>query len=148
MRHGKDGRKLSRTASHRNAMFCNMMASLIMEERVKTTEAKAKEGRRWIDRLITLGKRGDLHARRVAAKTVKDKTALKRLFDEIAPRYESRQGGYSRVLKLGPRRGDAAPMALLELVERKVKKAPKVEEEGKKKRGRKKKGEEEEPAEE
>ncbi|MCK4547733.1 MAG: 50S ribosomal protein L17 [Candidatus Eisenbacteria sp.] len=141
MRHGKEGRKLSRTASHRKAMFRNMMASLIREERVKTTEAKAKEGRRWIDKLITLGKRGDLHARRVAGRTVQDKAALKRLFDEIAPRYESRQGGYSRVLKLGPRKGDAAPMALLELVERKVVKAPPAEE-GKKKRGKKKTTEE------
>ena len=143
MKHGKDGRKLSRTASHRKAMFGNMMTSLIMEERITTTDAKAKEGRRLIDRLITLGKRGDLHARRVAAKTVQDKRAVKKLFDEVAPRYENRQGGYSRVLKVGPRKGDNAPMSILELVERKVKKAPKPEE-GKKRGRKKKKAEEEE----
>jgi len=146
MRHGKDGRKLGRTASHRHAMFANLMTAVILEERVKTTDAKAKEGRRLIDRLITLGKRGDLHARRVAGKTVRDKRALKRLFDDIAPRYENRQGGYSRVVKLGPRRGDAAPMSILELVERRVKKAP-PEAEGKK-RKKKKKAEEPEAAEE
>ncbi len=144
MKHGKDGRKFNRTASHRKAMFRNMMASLIMEERIKTTDAKAKEGRRLIDRLITLGKRGDLHARRIAARTVQDKRAVKKLFDDVAPRYENRQGGYSRVLKLGIRKGDAAPVSLLELVERKVKKAPKPEEG--KKRGRKKKKEKEEEA--
>lgn len=148
MRHRKAGRKLSRTASHRSAMFSNLMTALIKAERVKTTDAKAKEGRRAIDRLITLGKRGDLHARRMAARTVRDKTALKRLFDDIAPRYESREGGYSRVLKVGPRKGDCAPMSILELVERKVKAAP--PEEGKKKgrKKEKKKGAEEEKAEE
>lgn len=142
MRHGKDGRKLSRTASHRNAMFANMMTSLIREERVTTTDAKAKEGRRLIDRLITLGKRGDLHARRVAAKTVRDRGMLKRLFDEIAPRYENRRGGYSRVIKLGPRKGDGAALSILELVERRVKAAP-VETGGKKKRKKREKVEEE-----
>jgi large subunit ribosomal protein L17 len=149
MKHGKDARKLNRTAAHRKAMFSNMMTSLIMAERIMTTDAKAKEGRRLMDRLITLGKRGDLHARRIAGKTVRDKRALKKLFDEVAPRYGSRRGGYSRVLKVGLRQGDNAPVSLLELVERKVKEAPKAEEKGKKKRGKKKAAEaEEEKAEE
>ena len=120
MRHRNGRRKLNRTASHRQAMFANMAASLIEHEQIKTTLPKAQELRPYIERLITLGKRGDLHARRVARSKLKTDAAVARLFDVIAPRYADRSGGYSRVMKAGFRYGDAAPMAVIELVDRDV----------------------------
>ena len=118
MRHGKAHRKLNRTASHRKAMFANMAASLIEHEQIVTTLPKAKEMRSIIDKLITLGKRGDLHARRQAIARIRDVEQVKKLFDELGPRYAERNGGYSRVLKAGFRYGDNAPMAVIELVDR------------------------------
>jgi len=117
MRHRKKGRALSRTASHKKATLRNMVASLIEHERIETTTAKAKELRPYAERLITLGKRGDLHARRLAGRQIADRDVLGKLFDDIAPRYSERPGGYTRILKLGNRRGDAAEMALIELVD-------------------------------
>lgn len=120
MRHGKAHRKLNRTASHRKAMFANMAASIIEHEQIVTTLPKAKEIRSIVDKLITLGKRGDLHARRQAISQIKDVAQVKKLFDELGPRYADRHGGYTRVLKAGFRRGDNAPMAVVELVDRNV----------------------------
>ncbi len=117
MRHNKDGRKLNRTASHRKALMRNMVTSLFTSERIETTTAKAKEARRVAERMITFARRGDLAARRHVARTVQNPKILKKLFDEIAPRYTDRPGGYTRVLKLGVRRkGDNAERAILELV--------------------------------
>jgi len=118
MRHGFQGRRFNRTASHRKAMFANMAASLIKHEQIKTTLPKAKDLRRVIDRLVTLGKRGDLHARRQALSVLRDTQITAKLFDELAERYKERNGGYSRVLKAGFRYGDMAPMAVIELVDR------------------------------
>jgi len=118
MRHGFHGRRLNRTASHRKAMFANMAASLIKHEQIKTTLPKAKDMRRVIDRLITLGKRGDLHARRQALSVLRDTEITAKLFDDLAERYKERNGGYCRVLKAGFRYGDMAPMAVIELVDR------------------------------
>ena len=118
MRHGKSGRKLNRTASHRKAMFANMAAALIKHEQIVTTLPKAKELRPIADKLITLAKRGDLHARRQAISKVRDKDMVAKLFDTLGPRYEERKGGYTRVLKAGFRFGDNAPMAVIELVDR------------------------------
>ncbi len=120
MRHGNSGRKLNRTSSHRKAMFANMAASLIQHEQIVTTLPKAKEMRPIIEKLITLGKRGDLHARRQAISQIRDTAMVSKLFDTIAERYADRQGGYSRVLKAGFRHGDNAPMAVIELVDRDV----------------------------
>lgn len=114
MRHHVDGRKLGRTSSHRRAMFANMAASLILRDRIETTLPKAKELRPLADRLVTMGKRQTLHARRRAVAIVRDKKAVHRLFDELAQRFSSRHGGYTRILKLGWRHGDAAPMAVIE----------------------------------
>lgn len=116
MRHGISGRKLNRTSSHRLAMFRNMVTSLLEHERIYTTIPKAKELRRWADWMITLGKRGDLHARRQVLTIVHGKDVLHKLFAEIAPRFQDRQGGYTRIVKAGFRRGDAAPMCLIELL--------------------------------
>jgi large subunit ribosomal protein L17 len=118
MRHGKVHRKLNRTAEHRRAMFANMACSLIEHEQIKTTLPKAKEMKRVLDKLITLGKRGDLHARRQAMSILQhpDKGVIYKLFEEIAPRYAERPGGYTRILKLGPRSSDATEMVYLELV--------------------------------
>src|SRR5512134_842708 len=116
MRHGISGRKLNRTSSHRLAMFRNMVTSLLEHERIYTTIPKAKELRRWADWMITLGKRGDLHARRQVLTVVHSKDVLHKLFAEIAPRFQDRQGGYTRIVKAGFRRGDAAPMCLIELL--------------------------------
>lgn len=116
MRHRKKGRKLSRTASHRRATLRNMATSLFLHERIETTTAKAKELRPYAERLITLAKRGDLHARRLAAAKIQDRDAVGKLFDELGPRYSERPGGYTRILKLGARKGDAADMSLIELV--------------------------------
>ena len=118
MRPGLHGRRFNRTASHRKAMFANMAASLIKHEQIKTTLPKAKDLRRVIDRLITLGKRGDLHARRQALSVLRDSEITAKLFDDLAERYKERNGGYSRVLKAGHRYGDMAPMAVIELVDR------------------------------
>ncbi len=116
MRHRKKGRKLSRTASHKKATMRNMATSLFRHERIETTTAKAKELRPYAERLITLARRGDVHSRRLAATKIQDREVLGKLFDEIAPRYSERPGGYTRVLKLGSRKGDAAEMSLIELV--------------------------------
>ncbi len=118
MRHGKARRKLNRTSSHRQAMLANMACSLIEHEQIKTTLPKAKELRPYVEKLITLGKRGDLHARRNALSTIKQEPAVKKLFSTLAERYSDRQGGYARVLKAGFRYGDMAPMAIIELVDR------------------------------
>ncbi len=117
MRHKRQGRKLGRTGAHRKAMLSNMAIALFDHEKIETTEPKSKELRRTAEKLITLAKRGDLHARRRAARTIRDKVILKKLFDDIGPRYTERNGGYTRIIKLGTRFGDAAPMAIIELVE-------------------------------
>ena len=118
MRHGKKGRKLNRTSSHRQAMFANMAAALIKHEQIVTTLPKAKELRRVMDKLITLGKRGNLHSRRLAAARIRDEAMAKKLFEILAERYKDRSGGYTRVLKAGYRYGDSAPVAVIELVDR------------------------------
>ncbi len=118
MRHGNSGRKLNRTAAHRKAMFANMAAALIKHEQIVTTLPKAKDLRSVVERLITLAKRGDLHARRQAISRVGDKEQVQKLFSVLGPRYQDRNGGYSRVLKAGFRYGDSAPMAVIELVDR------------------------------
>jgi large subunit ribosomal protein L17 len=118
MNHGKSRRKLNRTASHRQAMLANMACSLIEHEQIKTTLPKAKELRPYVEKLITLGKRGDLHARRNALSTIKQEPAVSKLFGALAERYAERPGGYARVLKAGFRYGDMAPMAIIELVDR------------------------------
>jgi len=120
MRHRKQGRKLNRTASHRKAMFANMAASLIEHEQIVTTLPKAKELRAVADKLITLGKRGDLHARRQAISRIRNVEQVKKLFEVLGPRYKERNGGYTRVLKAGFRYGDNAPLAVIELVDRDV----------------------------
>jgi large subunit ribosomal protein L17 len=116
MRHLKAGRQLSRNSAHRWALMRNLITALLREEKIQTTDPKAKELRRWADRVITLGKRGNLHARRQALGIVQDKAVVRKLFDTIAPRFKDRPGGYTRIIKLGIRRGDAAQMALIELV--------------------------------
>jgi large subunit ribosomal protein L17 len=113
MRHGLSGRKLGRTTAHRKAMFANMAAALIKHEQITTTLPKAKDLRRVVDRLITLGKRGNLHARRQAISVLQDAGLAQKLFGPLAERYASRNGGYTRVLKAGFRYGDAAPMAVI-----------------------------------
>ena len=118
MRHGYAHRRLGRTVEHRKAMLANMACSLIEHEQIKTTLPKAKELRRIAEKLITLGKRGDLHARRLAAADLKQDAAVAKLFATLGPRYKDRQGGYTRVLKAGFRYGDMAPMAIIELVDR------------------------------
>jgi large subunit ribosomal protein L17 len=116
MRHRKSGRQLSRNSAHRWALMRNLITALLREEKIKTTDPKAKELRRWADRVITLGKQGSLHARRQVLSIVQDKAVVRKLFDTIAPRFRERPGGYTRIIKVGIRRGDAAPMALIELV--------------------------------
>ena len=118
MRHGKAHRKLNRTWEHRKAMFANMAASLITHEQVVTTLPKAKDLRPLFEKLISLGKKGDLHARRRAIAEIKDRDAVKKLFEVIGPRYKSRNGGYTRIVKAGFRYGDSAPVAVIELVDR------------------------------
>jgi large subunit ribosomal protein L17 len=116
MRHQKAGRKLGRTASHRNAMFRNMVTSLFEHGRIQTTDAKAKELRRWADQIVTLAKRGDLHARRQALAVIRDRAVVHKLFEEAAKRFGDRAGGYTHIVKVGKRRGDAAPISLVELI--------------------------------
>ena len=118
MRHRNSGRKLNRTSSHRKAMFRNMATALLKHEQIKTTLPKAKELRPVVERMITLGKRGNLHARRQALSYLKDENVVRKLFDGLAERYDDRAGGYTRVLKAGFRYGDCAPMAVIELVDR------------------------------
>ena len=118
MRHKVGHRKLGRTSSHRQAMMANMAASVIKHEQIRTTLPKAKELRPVVERLITLGKRGDLHARRLAFARLRDDAVTKKLFEVLGPRYAKRAGGYTRVLKAGYRYGDSAPMAVIELVDR------------------------------
>ncbi len=115
MRHMRDHRKLGMTTSHRRAMLRNMVTSLFEHERIRTTDTRAKELRRVADKMITLGKRGDLHALREAMKTIREKRVAKKLFDEIAPRYKNINGGYTRIIKLGRRHGDNAPVSIIEL---------------------------------
>jgi large subunit ribosomal protein L17 len=118
MRHGISQRKLSRKSGHRKALFRNMSANLIKHEQIITTEAKAKELRPYVEKLITLAKRGGLSNRRIAMSRLQDETQLKKLFDVLADRYSDRDGGYTRVIKAGPRASDAAMMAVIELVDR------------------------------
>lgn len=118
MRHRMSGRKLNRTSTHRKAMFANMAAALIKHEQIKTTLPKAKDLRPVVDKLITLGKRGNLHARRQALSVLQDTALTEKLFSALATRYAERPGGYTRVLKAGFRYGDSAPMAVIELVDR------------------------------
>ncbi|EJF75806.1 50S ribosomal protein L17 [Bartonella alsatica] len=120
MRHSKSGRKLNRTASHRKAMFANMAISLIEHEQILTTLPKAKEIRPIVEKLVTLGKRGGLHARRQAIAALRDGGKVAKLFDTLAPRYASRNGGYLRIMKAGFRTGDNAPMAVIEFVDRDI----------------------------
>jgi len=116
MRHRKAGLKLSRTSSHLNAMFRNLVTSLFKHDRIRTTDTKAKELRRWADHIVTLAKRGDLHARRQALAIVQEKNVVHKVFEKAAERYGSTAGGYTRLVKLGPRPGDAADMTLVELI--------------------------------
>ena len=127
MRHRKAGLKLNRTSSHRNAMFRNMVTSLFKHDRIRTTDAKAKELRRWADKMVTLAKRGDLHARRQALSIMMEKNVVHKLFEEASDRFGSINGGYTRLVKLGTRPGDAASVTLVELVslEKKQKKKAK-----------------------
>ncbi len=133
MRHRKAGLKLGRTSSHRNAMFRNMVTSLFKHDRIRTTDVKAKELKNWADHLITLAKRGDLHARRQALAVVREKDIVHKLFEEASERFGSVSGGYTRVVKLGRRAGDAAPVSLIELMgaekSKKKKKKPEAAEE-------------------
>ena len=116
MRHRNVGLKLNRSSSHRNAMFRNMVTSLLKHECIRTTDVKAKEVRRWADHLITLAKRGDLHARRQAMAIVYEKDVVHKLFEEVNAKFGNRQGGYTRIVKLGFRAGDAAPISMIELI--------------------------------
>ncbi len=125
MRHRVSGRKLGRPTGQRKALLRNLATELLKHERICTTLAKAKEARRFSERLITLGKKDTLHAKRLAAKHISNKAVHKKLFNEVAPRFVDRPGGYTRIFKLGPRKGDGAAMALIELVERAPKEKPK-----------------------
>ena len=120
MRHGFRGRRFNRTVEHRKAMFANMAAALIKHEQIVTTLPKAKDLRPVVEKLITLGRRGDLHARRLAMSQIRDEAMVKKLFEVLGPRYQDRPGGYCRVLKAGFRYGDNAPMAVIEFVDRDV----------------------------
>lgn len=134
MRHRKAGRPLGRNSAHRRALFRNLVTSFIRYERIETTEAKAKEIRSIADKMISLGKRGDLHARRMAAAYILDKEVVSTLFSDVAPRFQNKNGGYTRLIKTRVRHGDGAPMVILELTE-----AKKVEKPAKKERKKKEK---------
>ena len=139
MRHLKAGKKLNRSPSHRWALMCNLVTSLLRHERVTTTDAKAKELRRWADRMIGLGKEGTLHARRRALGVIRDKAVVHKVFDSLAARFKDRPGGYTRIVKVGWRHGDHAPISLVELMP--ANGAGKTEAPGKrKKRAREQKG--------
>lgn len=146
MRHRQKGRKLGRTKSHRNLMLRNLVTSLFSNESVRTTEAKAKEARRLAERMVSYAKRGDLHARRQVLRHINDQDIVRKLFDSIAPRFEGREGGYTRIIKLTRRHGDGAPVAILELTE-KSEEAAKKEEKKVTRAARKAAGAEEEAAE-
>jgi large subunit ribosomal protein L17 len=135
MRHGKKIKKLGRTKSHRKAMLANMAASLFMYQMIKTTQAKAKEVRKLAEKVISLAKRGDLHAHRQVYDVIKDRKLVKKIFDEIAPKFKDRQGGYTRVVKLGIRKGDGASLSVVELL---MERPPKEEKKGKKEKAAKK----------
>ncbi len=135
MRHNVSGRKLNRTPAHRKALYRNLVTALFKHERIQTTVPKAKEARIVAEKLITFAKRGDLHARRMAARKVFEPAVLQKLFEDIGPRYAERAGGYTRILRLGPRRGDNAELAILELVDNTVR--PKHTDSLKRKRARK-----------
>src|SRR6266567_3873934 len=138
MRHQKKTIKLGRTAEHRKALLANQVCSLIEHERIKTTRAKAKAVRPLADRMVTLGKNGSLHARRTALAVLRQKDAVKKLFDDIAPRSADRKGGYTRIVKLGARKSDAAPVAFIEWVDApQVVEEPVAEEKGEKAKGKK-----------
>ena len=122
MYHGKAGKKLGRTSSHREAMFRNMVTSIIKHESIRTTDTKAKELRKLAEKMITLGKRGDLHARRQALSVVRDKQMVDKLFGDLAERYRTRAGGYTRIIKVGYRIGDNAPVSILEFISAEQKK--------------------------
>jgi len=124
MRHAVHGRKLGRTSAHRRALFRNQLASLVEHERIITTLEKAKEMRPIFEKAITQGKRGTLHARRRVRRFLSDRHLVKKLFDDIAPRFADREGGYTRITKLGPRKGDGAEMAVLELLDYELGKGP------------------------
>jgi len=125
MRHNKSGRKLGRNSGHRNAMMRNMVTSLIEHGRITTTDSRAKELRKLVDRMITLGKRGDLHARRQVSAVIRTRQVVAKLFDQIGPRFKDRPGGYTRIIKLGSRLGDNAPQSIIELVEEEFTAKPK-----------------------
>ena len=135
MRHLNAGRKLNRSASHRRALFRNLVTALLERERIKTTDAKAKETRRLTERMITLGKEGTLAARRRALTFVQSRTVVKKLFDDIAPRFKERNGGYTRIIKIGIRHGDAAPLSVIELVTRQADIDAAADDKKKKRRG-------------
>jgi large subunit ribosomal protein L17 len=138
MRHQKAGRKLGRTTSHKEAMLRNMVTSFFKHEKITTTDTKAKELRKVADKMITLGKNGSLHARRQAASVVRERGVVKKLFEEISPRYKDRAGGYTRIIKAGFRVGDNAPLAMIELIPQEVKKEEKPKAKGRKKTSAKK----------
>jgi large subunit ribosomal protein L17 len=131
----KEGRKLRRTASHRKALLRNMVSSLFEFEKIETTDAKAKELRKVADKMITWGKRGDLHARRLTLRVISNRKVVHKLFSDIAPRFKERNGGYTRIIKTGRRKGDNAPLSIIELMPQAEKKAPPS---GGKKEGKKK----------
>jgi len=135
MRHLSAGRKLNRSASHRRALFRNLVTALLERERIRTTDAKAKETRRLTERMITLGKEGTLAARRRALTFVQSRAVVKKLFEDIAPRFKERNGGYTRIIKVGIRHGDAAPVSVIELVTRAADLQAAAEGEKKKRRG-------------
>jgi large subunit ribosomal protein L17 len=135
MRHLNAGRKLNRSASHRRALFRNLVTALLERERIKTTDAKAKETRRLTERMITLGKEGTLAARRRALTFVQSRAVVKKLFDDIAPRFKERNGGYTRIIKIGIRHGDAAPLSVIELVTRQADIDAAADDKKKKRRG-------------
>jgi len=149
MRHNNKKKHLGRTTSHRRAMLSNLVTALFENGSIRTTEAKAKEGRRLAERLVTFAKRGDLHARRQTLKVIRNQEVVKRLFDEIGPRFQDRQGGYTRIVKLDPRLGDRAPMVIFELLDEAkpaAKKASGDSAESKKKRSTKKRPQKKETA--
>jgi large subunit ribosomal protein L17 len=120
MRHNKSGKRLGRNTPHRTAMLRNMVTSLFDHEKITTTDARAKELRKVVDRMITLGKRGDLHARRQVLSVIRDQKIVAKLFDQIGPRYKDRPGGYTRIVKIGSRLGDNAPQSIIALVEEEI----------------------------
>jgi large subunit ribosomal protein L17 len=124
MMHAKTGRKLHRTESHRKALFRNMVTSLLEHEKIETTDAKAKELRKVADRMITWGKRGDLHARRLSRRVITSNKVVQKLFSDLAPRFKDREGGYTRIIKVGRRKGDNAPVSIIELTAQREVKAP------------------------